>query len=84
MARKASSVPVLASKGPASAGVEHTIRSRKIDNGHVVTTSTYNPNTGDYQSNEVFSKTAPVIVPPRLGAERAPPSSLAGAIKALK
>lgn len=44
-----------------SSDVEHTISVKKIDNGHIVRSSTYNCGTGEYKSSEMFSKNPPKI-----------------------
>lgn len=50
--------------GASASGVEHTVRSRKIDNGYVVSTSTYNCETGEYWCSERFSAKPPKISAP--------------------
>lgn len=47
-------------KRPAS-DVEHSVSVRKIDNGHIVRSSTYNPGTGEYKCSEMFAKNPPKI-----------------------
>lgn len=51
---------------PFAAGEEHTIRSRKIDNGYITHVSTCNPETGEYKCAEVFTKEPPRITPPSM------------------
>lgn len=72
-----SGVPISNAKG----GETCTVSTRAIDNGYIVSESRYSE-TGDYQSRERFSKTAPSLAKMTsqpegsVGAER-----LSGAIK---
>lgn len=71
--------------GPASGSVEHSISTRKIDNGYIVRTSSYNNETGECRSSETFSPRAPNIDPPRVrGNGNDASSSLSKAIQSLK
>jgi hypothetical protein len=47
--------------------MEHTIRTRKIGNGYLVSKSSYNSHTGDYECVEEYSDKAPNIELPRIG-----------------
>lgn len=51
--------------GPAKGGanVNHTVSCRKISNGYVVSTSSYNDGTGEYRSSEQFMSSPPRIIP---------------------
>lgn len=71
---------------PRSGSVEHTIRSRKIENGYVVCESTCNPDTGEYRTTERFMKNAPTIVPAKVSRGVSPDgqgSSLADTVRYL-
>lgn len=52
---------------PYAAGVEHTVRSEKIDNGYLVHRSSYNPETGEYKCSKTFYRSVPNITPPKVG-----------------
>jgi hypothetical protein len=56
----------------AGSGVDHTISSRKIDNGFIIRESSYNEQTGKYTSSEQFSKDAPRITPGRVDVGASP------------
>ena len=60
--------------GPGSGGsnVNHTVRSRKIDNGYVVETTMYNVKTGQFRSSETFSQEPPRIEPPKVSSGASP------------
>lgn len=66
MARRLNDTSAVAERAYA-AGVEHTIRSEKIDNGYLVKRSSYNPETGEYKCSTEFSKSVPNITPPKVG-----------------
>lgn len=51
---------------PFAAGEDHSISTRKIDNGYLTRVSTCNPETGEYKSAEVFTKGQPRITAPRI------------------
>ncbi len=46
--------------------VEHTVRSRQIGNGYIVSKSTYNSRTGEYKCDEQYMDKAPRIEMPRV------------------
>jgi hypothetical protein len=84
--RRLNDTAALASK-PLGAGESHSISTRKIDNGYVVTTSSCNPDTGGYSSTERFTASAPRIIPgrtARTGQSPDGPNSLAGAMDYMK
>lgn len=45
---------------------EHSVRTRKVGEGYVVCTSSFNPSTGEYRSDEQYYAQPPRIVPPRV------------------
>lgn len=59
---------------PSDAGVEHTVRSQKIENGYLTSTSSYNPGTGECTEKRQFSKEPPRITPPVVEGSSAPGS----------
>lgn len=65
----------------ATSNIEHSISTRKIDNGYIVRESSCDPNTGEYKSSERFMKNAPTIVPAKVSRGPSPdgPNSLADA-----
>ena len=50
---------------PFGRGEEHSISTRKIENGFITRTSRSNPMTGEYECREAFSKSQPRILPAR-------------------
>ena len=65
MARRLNDTASLATR-PFEAGESHSISTRKIDNGYLTCTSTYNPRTGECRSAETFSRNPPRIIAPRV------------------
>lgn len=65
MAKRLSDTARLAST-PSDPGESHSISSRKIDNGYLVSQSSYNPGTGAYTCAERFVKNPPRLMPPKL------------------
>lgn len=63
MGRRLNDTAPIAERGCES-GVEHTVSTRKIDNGFIVRSSSYNGGTGEYKSSEQFSKNPPKITAP--------------------
>lgn len=71
-------------EAPARSGQEHSVSTRKIDNGYVVRQSTYSESTGEYKSSESFMKEPPRITAPGVKKGRADgPSDLATAMRYL-
>ena len=64
MGRKNDTAALVAS--PPQGGMDHTISVRKIDNGYLVRSSSFNDQTGEFKSAETFSKNAPTIVPAKV------------------
>jgi hypothetical protein len=62
-ARRGSKMPRLndtkALRAEPFSDVEKTTRVRKIDNGYITSSSSYNQKTGDYKCSEKFSASAP-------------------------
>lgn len=53
--------------GPRRAtAIEHSVSTRQIANGHIVTTTSYNADTGDQSRHEEFHEHPPDIEPPRV------------------
>lgn len=48
------------------AGENHTVSTRKIEGGYIVSQSTSNPNTGEYRCTEKFTKNPPRITPAKV------------------
>lgn len=44
-------------------GADHSISTRKIDNGYVVSESSFNPATGEFKRSESFQAEAPKVIP---------------------
>jgi hypothetical protein len=57
---------------PFEGGEEHSISSRKISNGYITRTSSYNPHTCEYTSAEMFTKNPPKLQAPRMDGRSAP------------
>ena len=57
--------------------IEHSIRSRRVGEGYVVSTSTHNIGTGEYKCKEDYYSTPPRIIPGRI-ARSGPSSDAAG------
>lgn len=51
---------------PFAAGEDHSISSRKIENGYLTRVSTCNSHTGEYKSSEHFTKNPPRITAPKM------------------
>jgi hypothetical protein len=51
---------------PPSGNQEHSISVRKIDNGFIARSSTFNSGTGECKSSEQFFSSAPKIIPARV------------------
>ncbi len=72
---------------PFAGGEEHSISSRKIENGYLTRTSSYNPGTGECKSAEIFTKNPPKLTAPRMdgrqGRDATGDSSLADTVKYL-
>ena len=62
---------------PLEMGVEHTVSTRKVGDGYVTRTSSYNEATGKCTSTEQLSKTPPKIIPPRV---ESAPADAAGSL----
>jgi len=70
---------------PSRYGEEHSIRTRKIEGGYIVTQSTCNDSTGEYRSTERFMKEPPRVTPPTVKKGHPDgPSDLAGAMSYLR
>lgn len=65
MARRLNDTAPIASR-PFEAGIEHTVRTEKIDNGYLIKRSSYNGETGAYKCSTEFSKSVPNISPPKI------------------
>lgn len=63
MARLNDTKSLVASNGM---GVEHSVSTRKIDNGFIVCESTCNPSTGEYRRSERFMRDPPKVVPAKV------------------
>ena len=70
---------------PSRYGEDHSIRTRKIDNGYVVSESSCDPATGEYRSRDQFYKDPPRIIPSRVARGQNPDggSALADTMKYL-
>lgn len=55
---------------PASGVGSHTVSSRKIDNGYMISRSSYDESTGQYKCSEEFSKNPPIMTPPEASSPR--------------
>lgn len=53
-------------ESPSSGEIEHSIRSRKVGEGYVVSNSTYNSSTGEHKCNEEYYSSPPRIIPGRV------------------
>lgn len=65
---------------PFAGGEEHSVSSRRIDNGYLVRTSTCNPETGEYKSSERFMASQPNITAPRVDGRQVGSASRAGSV----
>lgn len=63
---------------PSKYGEDYSVRTRKIDNGYLVSESSCDPATGEYRSRETFEKEAPRIIPARV--ERGEPADKGGSL----
>jgi len=61
---------------PSDGATEHTVSVKKIDNGYLTRTSSYNYETGECRSNEQFSTEKPRINPPGVSRDAAGSNSL--------
>jgi len=70
---------------PPRYGENHTVSTRKIDNGFLVCESSCDPKTGEYRSSEQFYKEAPRVIPPKVARGQNPDagSALADTMKYL-
>jgi len=70
---------------PSRYGEDHTVSTRKIDNGYLVRESSCDPRTGEYRSSEQFYKEPPRIIPARVARGQNPDqgSGLADTMKYL-
>lgn len=59
---------------PRNAGENHSISTRKVDNGYVVSESSYNPKTMEYRNSESFQQSPPKIIPGRVDSSPSPDS----------
>lgn len=64
MARRLNDTAALTGAGNGEA--EHSIRTRKIDNGYLVCESRCDPRTGEYSHSETFMENPPRIIPGRV------------------
>lgn len=65
MSRRLNDTESLTSR-PFQAGEDHSISVRRVENGYLTRTSSYNPGTGDCKSAEVFTKNPPRLIPPKM------------------
>jgi hypothetical protein len=75
MAKRLNDTAALVESPPMQGGQEHSIRVKKIDNGYLICTSEYNPDTGVYKSREEFSARPPRIMPGRVAFGRIDPGN---------
>lgn len=83
MAKRLNDTVALTNMGMAQGEVEHSVRSRKIDNGYVVHSSSYNSSTGECTHREEFCDAPPKIVAPKVMKSPSGSNSMRDAVKSL-
>jgi hypothetical protein len=82
---KLNSESVLAGKLVSGGEDSHSISSRKIDNGYIVSSHSYNSRTGECKSSERFVEGEPRLVPGKeFGITSSVKNPLRGAVDYLK